>query len=306
MRETQAPLILVVDDDRSMRTLLNLAMSEEGYRVMEAKDGEQCLLEFNRLKPDLILLDAVMPNMDGFSCCQNLRNLPGGDYISILMITVLDDGESVDRAFAVGATDYITKPISWAVLSQKVKRLLGATQTQADLDRVKVKLAKLEDWQRLFKEIISNLSREFNLENFLQSIVTDIQVFTQVERVIVYQLESKFYFEAIATQSESIQDYCHLDFGLDTIYNTQYRNGIPVAINSIDQMDLQPEAISILNQLNIQASLMIPILVEERIWGLLCLHQIKSPHNWENSEIEQLCFLRNLLGIAILISKKLQ
>ena len=136
----QTPLILIVDDDRTMRSLLNLAMEEEGYRVIEAANGEQCLAEYSHFQPDLILLDAVMPDIDGFTCCQKIRSLPGGDGIPILIITVLDDRESVERAFSVGATDYITKPIHWSVLSQRVCRLLANAQNEARLTVVEEKL----------------------------------------------------------------------------------------------------------------------------------------------------------------------
>ena len=121
----QTPLIMIVDDDRSMRLLLNMAMEDTGYRVAEANNGEQFLAEYENLQPDLILLDAMMPDIDGFTCCQKIRNLPGGDRVSIVMITALDDPESIQQALSVGATDYITKPIQWAVLSEKVERLLS-------------------------------------------------------------------------------------------------------------------------------------------------------------------------------------
>lgn len=119
------PLVMIVDDDRSMRMLLNMAIEELDYQVVEAKNGEQCLTEYADNQPDLILLDAMMPDIDGFSCCRKIRSLPGGDRLPILMITALDDRESVEQAFGAGATDYITKPIQWGVLSEKVQRLLG-------------------------------------------------------------------------------------------------------------------------------------------------------------------------------------
>ena len=120
------PLIMIVDDDRSMRMLLNMAMEDLDYRVVEAKNGEQCLAEYVDRQPDLILLDAMMPDIDGFTCCQKIRSLPRGDRLPILMITALDDRESIQQALDAGATDYITKPIRWAILSEKVRRLLSS------------------------------------------------------------------------------------------------------------------------------------------------------------------------------------
>ncbi len=137
---SRRPLVLIVDDDRSMRTLLNLAMTEEGYDAVEAKNGEQCLGEYQLHKPDAVLLDAVMPDMDGFTCCEKIRQLPEGELIPILMITVLVDQTSIDQAFNCGATDYITKPIHWAVLSQRMRRLLATNQVLREVQKVKQKL----------------------------------------------------------------------------------------------------------------------------------------------------------------------
>ena len=117
-------LILVVDDDKSIRMLLRIALEQEGYQVLEAQDGKACLAAYQHRQPDAILLDAVMPVMDGFACCSQLRTFPGGDRTPVLMVTVLDEPDAVERAFAVGATDYITKPIHWAVLRHRVRHLL--------------------------------------------------------------------------------------------------------------------------------------------------------------------------------------
>ena len=128
-----SPLVLIVDDDKSMRMLLRLALEQEGYQVVEAQDGQACISAYKQHQPDLILLDAVMPVMDGFTCCTQLRSLSGTNSsnldgldigMPILMITVLDDSDSVDRAFEVGTTDYITKPIQWSVLRYRVRRLI--------------------------------------------------------------------------------------------------------------------------------------------------------------------------------------
>ena len=121
----RTPLVMIVDDDRSMRMLLNMAMEESDYQVVEAKNGEQCLAEYAKNQPDLILLDAMMPDIDGFTCCQKIRSSPGGDRLPILMITALDDKESIQQALDAGASDYITKPIQWAILSEKVQSLLS-------------------------------------------------------------------------------------------------------------------------------------------------------------------------------------
>ncbi len=126
-------LVLVVDDDRFMRLQLRLAMEQGGYIVAEAENGEQALALYAKLRPNVVLLDALMPVMNGFNCCKQMRCLPNSDRTPILMITALEDPESVDLAFEVGATDYVTKPIHWAVLRQRVRHLLQASQAKMQL-----------------------------------------------------------------------------------------------------------------------------------------------------------------------------
>lgn len=151
------PLILVVDDDRSMRTLLRLALEGEGYQFAEAHNGEQGFAEFMRQQPDMVLLDGVMPVMDGFNCCTKLREVTGTEEPPVLMITVLDDPDSVDQAFHAGATDYITKPIHWAVLRQRVRRLLHVSHQRQKLAEITESLKKQIQRERLLVEMMGLL-----------------------------------------------------------------------------------------------------------------------------------------------------
>jgi PAS domain S-box-containing protein len=165
------PLVLVVDDDKFMRLQLRLAMEQGGYRVTEADNGEQALELYTKLHPDVVLLDALMPVMNGFNCCQQMRFLPNRNRTPILMITALEDPESVDLAFEVGATDYVTKPIHWAVLRQRVRHLLQASQVMVELQAQKekshLKAEQLRlalesagmgtwDWNLLTNEVVCN------------------------------------------------------------------------------------------------------------------------------------------------------
>ena len=141
--QNEPPLILVVDDDKFMRLQLRRAMELEGYQVAEATDGEQCLAVYPHIHPDIILLDAIMPVIDGFTCCMQLQKLPGGKHTPVLMITGLDDQQSVDQAFASGAADYVTKPIHWAVLRQRVRRSLEQVRLYQQLQQANLALQHL-------------------------------------------------------------------------------------------------------------------------------------------------------------------
>ncbi len=130
------PLILIVDDSRYLRLKLRQVLEGDGYTVAEAEDGQQALSIFKRFQPDLVLMDCVMPVMNGLSACAQMQAFPGGNRTPVIMITGLSDDNAVDDAFNAGATDYITKPIHWAVLRNRVRRLMRARQTEASLDKV--------------------------------------------------------------------------------------------------------------------------------------------------------------------------
>ena len=118
-----SPQILIVDDQKTLRLVLRKAIEKQGYQAIEACNGQHCLDICQKITPDMILLDAMMPGMNGFECSTKLQTLMGDRCPPILMITVLDDQESVERALQVGASDYITKPIDWDLLARRVNRL---------------------------------------------------------------------------------------------------------------------------------------------------------------------------------------
>ncbi|MEH1938649.1 MAG: PleD family two-component system response regulator [Nostoc sp.] len=136
-------LVLIVDDEPFIRLILRHFLEREGYQIAEAENGIEAIKVFNQLHPDIVLLDAIMPDMDGFECCTQLQPSNCSKHTPVLMITGLEDQESVDRAFEVGAMDYVTKPIHWPVLRQRVKRLIQQSQLQQKLEAVNGELQRL-------------------------------------------------------------------------------------------------------------------------------------------------------------------
>ena len=113
--------ILVVDDTPANIGILLDTLSKAGYRVRVASDGESALEQLQYSPPDLVLLDVMMPGMDGFETCRRLRQLPKLEQLPIVFMTALSDIHDKVRAFAAGADDYITKPVQHEEVLARVR-----------------------------------------------------------------------------------------------------------------------------------------------------------------------------------------
>ncbi|MDO8946372.1 MAG: EAL domain-containing protein [Desulfocapsaceae bacterium] len=149
---SRQPVVLVVDDDMALRLLIVETLLEDNLAVEEAEDGVEALELFQRISPDLVLMDVKMPRMDGFTACAEMRKLPNGIDTAIVLVTGLDDIASILRAFDAGATDFMTKPVNWPLLSHRVRYLLRAGEAFRNLRQseqrlsIAQKIAKLGNW----------------------------------------------------------------------------------------------------------------------------------------------------------------
>ncbi|MBF0423338.1 MAG: response regulator [Magnetococcales bacterium] len=135
--------ILIVDDDPDTRIFLRHKLISEGYEVSEAENGSQTLARFDTMIPDLVLLDANLPGIDGFQTCAAIKALDGGSDIPVVMVTGHDDDQSVDLAFKSGAEEFVTKPVRWSVLKQRIRLILERRHS----------LFHLRDSERRFRHI---------------------------------------------------------------------------------------------------------------------------------------------------------
>jgi PleD family two-component response regulator len=146
MTNQDSALILIVDDDDVTRVQLRELMKYAGYRVVEASNGCEAITTYAGVHPDMVILDAIMPVMDGFACCAQLQTFPNISDTPILMVTAAYEPAAVERAFAVGANDYITKPIQWLVLSHRIHQLLAVSRAIKQL-RQQTEQAQLRETQ---------------------------------------------------------------------------------------------------------------------------------------------------------------
>ena len=144
---THAPLpghLLIVDDDLMLRGMAVKTLQHAGFDVSDSACGEDAIASFEAHSHDLILLDVMMPGLDGYEVCRRIRSLAQGTQVPILMLTGLNDTASIELAFKHGATDFITKPINWALLSHRVRYSLRASTASQAMRRSSETLARAQ------------------------------------------------------------------------------------------------------------------------------------------------------------------
>jgi len=143
------PRVLLVDDDEVNLLLTAAALRERGFEVTEAASGSEALGLLSTRTPDVVVLDALMPVLDGFETCSLLRATPGFESLPVLMLTGLDDEASINRAYQAGATDFFVKSSQWSLLDGRLRYLLRSSRTRLELERSKAKLARAQDLARM-------------------------------------------------------------------------------------------------------------------------------------------------------------
>ena len=131
--ETQ---ILTVEDDERIRTSVRLALEEEGWSVDEAATGEDALISFTRNPTDVVLIDIMLPGMDGFEVCRSIRRTSD---VPIIMVTARNDTHDVVAGLEAGADDYLTKPFAPKELSARIRALLRrARSSDSGVSRIQI------------------------------------------------------------------------------------------------------------------------------------------------------------------------
>lgn len=155
-------VILCIDDDRDVRNLLEKILTGAGHTVTTAGDGRQGLIEASNRRPDLILLDVMMPEIDGFAVCSQLQADQVTAYIPVIFLTALDSEEDRAKAFAVGAADYLAKPVQKEILLAKVE------------EQLKTRL----HWKELKKRVVlvDGTVPSMNFFQFKQSLIDRIEL----------------------------------------------------------------------------------------------------------------------------------
>jgi len=132
----RASLVVVVDDDGALRHALSAALVKLGYRVVEASDGEGALATMNNVQPDLVLLDVVLPGIDGIQVCRTIRGNPPTRLLPVVLLTGSAGRDARIEGLNAGASDFLTKPFDLSELEIRIRNLIAAHQMVRELDSV--------------------------------------------------------------------------------------------------------------------------------------------------------------------------
>ncbi|MGQ9836890.1 MAG: response regulator [Cyanobacteriota bacterium] len=298
LAKVSSPTVLLVDNDPSTRAYLAHLLTHEGYRVVEAEDGEQALTLYGQTQPQLILLDALMLGMDGFECCRKLQTWDAD--LPCLIITSLDDQASIDKAFAAGASDYITKPIHWPVMRQRIRRLLKARQ---NLLTVRQQLAR----EQALNSVVRATHTSLTLNKIFSAAIPEIYHLLQADRVSISHYQPQ-------------QQKWSIIFDYQIQANSYVGWSIPDSDNPMAQLLKQGEVVTIETASHSKGWICIPSMaraypgswllvplyrgsssevVPSTLWGSLCLQLKTARPGWLATSHDLILVVADHLSIAI-------
>ena len=176
------PLILIVDDNPANLDILQARLAAHNYEIITATDGDAGLATAREKQPDLILLDIMMPKMDGIEVCKHIRADPSLPFMPIIMVTAKADSKDVVAGLEAGGDEYLTKPVDHAALVARVKSMLRIKElhdtVREQATRLEEQSAQLADWNRTLEqqvaEQLAELERVGRLKRFLSPQLTEL------------------------------------------------------------------------------------------------------------------------------------
>ena len=136
--------VLIADDIQQNRELLEAYLTDEGYEILMASDGQQTMQLVDKHQPDLILLDIMMPRMSGYEVCSQIKGDPARRGIMVLIVTALNETGDIEKAVNAGCDDFLTKPVNRLELRTRVRSLLRVRHLANERDRLLAYLEEME------------------------------------------------------------------------------------------------------------------------------------------------------------------
>ncbi|MEH2205727.1 MAG: PAS domain S-box protein [Nostoc sp.] len=300
MSHSSCLTILLIDDCAEDREAYHRFLEQDSlytYRFLKFETGTPALKWCQQEIADIILLDFALPDGDGLKFIQQLRECHNHTQTAVIVLTAQGDEISAVRAMKSGVQDYLVKDkLTAEVLQGAIRHAVE----RMDLIR---QLEQSREQQQLIAAIALRIRQSLKLEEILPTIATEVRQFLKADRVVVYQFQPDMSGTIVA---ESVLPGWTVALGkqiLDTCFHkgarSDYRQGKKRAIDDIHQAGLTNCHLQLLEQFEVKANLVVPILVKEQLWGLLIAHQCSASRHWQSVELDLLDQLAVQIAIAI-------
>jgi len=310
--------ILVVDDTPTNLEVLFDFLSNAGFKVLFAEDGESAIEKANYAMPDLILLDILMPGIDGFETCRRLKESELTRSIPVIFLTALTDIVDKVKGFSLGAVDFVTKPLHYEEVLARVEthlRIQALTQQlQAQNEQLEYEIQERKQAEaalqrqnqraQLFAEVTLKIRQSLQLDEVLRTTVTEVQNILQADRVLIYRLwpngTGSGVAEAVQAGLPRVMGQTFPEEVFPDETRKQYRQGRMRKLEDVEHDHaISACLVEFLEQFWVKAKLVVPILTKHELWGLLIVHQCSGPRRWTEFETDLLQQLANQIGIAL-------
>ncbi|AFZ03826.1 response regulator [Calothrix sp. PCC 6303] len=292
--------VLVVDDnpeDCEMYRRYLLRIQEYNYTVVVATLGQEGLAQWRQYQPDAVLLDYRLPDMDGLEFLSALQAQGQKSLLSVIMVTGEGNEAIAVQAIKAGAQDYLVKG---KITPEKLRLAVNATINSVGLQN---QLQQRIERERVIAEISQKVYKSLELDDVLNTTVQEVRNFLQSDRVLVFHLESDgsgtVMAESVGAEWCSILTTKIYDPCLVESYIEQYRQGLVTTTTDTYDGSIDPCHLELLDQFQVRANLVVPILHEDQFWGLLIAHQCNAPRQWQPLETDLLQQLATQVSVAI-------
>ena len=299
MFQNRHRIVLVIDDCLEDREIYRKYLEQDNkysYTILSAETGQEGL-ELSQQNLDAILLDFMLPDFNGLELLTELKAKPHLKHLPIILLTDRGDETIAVKAIKGGAQDYLVKgKITFESLRLAVDMAIKTTALQA-------KIEQQTQREGLILQITQQIRQSLELDRVLDTTVNEVRRFLQTDRVVIFRFNQDWSGEAISESvaskytsilSQEIYDPC---FGEN--YIKPYQQGRVRIVSDLNNEKLSQCYVDMLAQFQVKANLVVPILLDEGLWGLLIAHHCSTARKWQQVEIELLEQLATQISIAI-------